>query len=1371
MIVGWQRALGPPLSLAPAVTGALTHETRGTGRNLGCNLGVTCARSASTDQLPRRGSCWVGQHQRPGPCESAKPDHVVRSFGAPGTDTPALAIGRSPPTGPRHRREPGLHDPGLSSRCHAVPCARQTELPPHVWHSRRAGPDFCRWVVLKSVTISIRRISLGAGYRYLMKSVAVGDGAAARSSPLTRYYAESGTPPGRFLGAGLAGLDGGRGVDSGSEVSEKHLFRMLGMCADPLTGEPLGRRPGRQPAPLAERVATQVAALPDTLSEEERDAEVVRIEERERRRQTRLSRPVAGFDLTFSVPKSISAAWALADEGTKAVIYACHQDAIARTIAYAEAGVFHSRSGTDGIAQVDIAGVMAAEFDHWDSRAGDPQLHSHVAVSNRAQSISDGRWRTLDSRGLFKSVVALSELHEGILDDLLTGSLGWGFDSRTRKHSSVPKYEVTGVADALIAEFSTRSAAIEEEKEVLIDRFATTHGRQPTSVEVLRLRQQATLATRPEKIHRSLEEMSDQWRQRAGRYVGDDVISWVATLRDRNDLPLLRSADLSDDMLDDLGSVVLQVVAERRATFSRANLSAEVHRQLHGVRFASPDERVGTGERATNLAVASALMVSAPEVHHTPSRFSRPDGTSRFRGKGTQVYTTQSLLDAEGRLLEAGRKHSAPTVGRGVIAAVCDADLAGKSYPLSLDQAVAVEAVATSGRALDVLVGPAGTGKTSTMAGLRAAWEATYGAGSVVGLAPSAAAAEALADELGIGTENTAKWLTEIRRQPQRQAMIAELRSEIAALAPSVRRARLADRIAGLEVEMERWKLSAGQLVIIDEASLAGTFALDELVSLAAQAGAKTLLVGDWGQLSAVEAGGAFSLLVADRELAPELTDVRRFEASWEKAASIELRVGDESAITTYEMNDRIRDGNREEMLEELYLAWRADVEAGKRTLMIAGDLATVVALNEWARAARVAAGEVATSGLEVAGGAVAGEGDRVVTRENNRRLGIGRRWVRNGDQWVVIATNSDGSMALRRAAGGGQVVVPADYARHHIELGYASTAYRAQGATVDTAHAMVTVTTTREVLYVSATRGRESNSLYVDTAYDPDPDTSHREPEHQCATQVLASVLRNIGSDVAATAMIAHEQEVAGSMATLAAEYQTIAQAAQAERWDSLIARSGLSEAELANVRSSEAYGPLLAAFRAAEARGLDVENTFPQLVRGRGLAGANDSAAVLHGRVDRWIEASGSGRPPKDNLIAGIIPAAQRITDPDMALALEERAAAMAARARTLAEQAIEESVPWARPLGPVPVDPLRRDAWLTEVTTVAAYRDRWHVSGRPPVGDPEAGTIERLGQARRALRAAERAAVLAAQGQQRWSEPGLCQTVGSEQETPGV
>ncbi len=1012
-----------------------------------------------------------------------------------------------------------------------------------------------------------------------------------------------------FLGAGLGALNDGRGIEKGSAVSEEHLFNLLGMCADPVTCKALGRPPNRSQLSLATRVAERVQAIAPTASEADRAEHRAGIEAEERAQRAKFRGPVAGFDLTFSPSKSVSTAWALADQETKALIYDCHRRAIDIVLTYAEREVFCSRSGKGGVVQEDVEGVVATAFTHWDSRAGDPQLHDHVVVANRARSVSDGVWRTLDSRGLFKSVVMLSELHQGVLSDLLTEALGWGWEGRARRHSDQLRWEVTGVSEALMTEFSQRAAVIEDRKTALISEYAAAHGRQPTDVEVLKLRQRATLETRPAKEHHSLGELTRGWRGRAERYIGDEPHSWVAGLAGRNDLPLFRAGDLTDEILADAGGVAVQSVAERRATFSRANVLAEVHRQFHGVRFASPDERIAVAERTAALALAQSLLVSAPELRHTPERLRRADGSSRFRAKGHEIYTTATLLEAEARLLEAGRQVGGPAASAGIVASVTGTDLPGRHHPLSFDQALAVERIATSGRSLDVLVGPAGTGKSTTMAGLRAVWEAQYGAGSVLGLAPSAAAAEVLAEELGIDTENTAKWLYEHRREAERLAKISELDNKLRSL-PGVSRARtpLRQSITAAVDEVVRWRLSADQLVIVDEASLAGTFALDELVGAAGAAGSKVVLVGDDLQISAVESGGMFAALVRDRDgLAPALSDVRRFAHEWEKAASVELRVGSPDAIDAYSAHGRISEGSRDEMLDALYRRWKQDTAAGRTSVMIAGDLGSVSELNERARAERIAAGEVEERGVDVAGGGTAGVGDKVVTRQNDRRLGTGRGWVRNGDQWTVTDTHPDGSMTLQRVKGTGKVVLPPAYVAEHVELAYSSTAHRAQGRSVDTAHAMVSATTTREVLYVSATRGRENNRLYVDTHYDPDPQTSHDETiEPVTARQVLAGVLRNEGADVAAHEMIRRHQHEAEGMERLSAEYLTLATLAQAERWDALLVRSGLTDAELQSVRASEAHGPLLASLREAEARGLDVEAAFPQLVARRSLADA---------------------------------------------------------------------------------------------------------------------------------------------------------------------
>ena len=555
-------------------------------------------------------------------------------------------------------------------------------------------------------------------------------------------------------------------------------------------------------------------------------------------------------------------------------------------------------------------------------------------------------------------------------------------------------------------------------------------------------------------------------------------------------------ADLADEILADAACVAVQTVAERRATFTRANVLAEVHRQFHGVRFASPDERIAVVERTADLALARSLLVSAPELHHTPERLRRADGTSRFRAKGHEIYTTATLLEAEARLLEAGRQVGGPAASMGIVASVTGANLPGRDIPLSIDQALAVERIATSGRSLDVLVGPAGTGKSTTMAGLRAVWEAEHGAGSVLGLAPSAAAAEVLAEELGIDTENTAKWLYEHRREAERTAQTGRAARRAGGSSPLVP-ATFGHASQGGPGRSRTGPLAAPRRPVGDRRRgqpgrhFRPRRARDARPELP---GAKVVLVGDDRQISAVESGGMFAALVRDRDgLAPALSDVRRFAHEWEKAASVELRQGSPDAIDAYTAHGRISEGSREEMLDALYRGWKDDTEAGRTSLMIAGDLGSVSELNSRARADRITAGEVAERGLDVAGGGTAGVGDRVITRQNDRRLSTGRGWVRNGDQWTVTDTHPDGSMSVQRVnKGTGRVVLPAAYVAEHVELAYASTAHRAQGRSVDTAHAMVSPTTTREVLYVSATRGREHNRLYVDTHYDPDPQTSH---------------------------------------------------------------------------------------------------------------------------------------------------------------------------------------------------------------------------------------------------------------------------------------
>ncbi len=369
----------------------------------------------------------------------------------------------------------------------------------------------------------------------------------------------------------------------------------------------------------------------------------------------------------------------------------------------------------------------------------------------------------------------------------------------------------------------------------------------------------------------------------------------------------------------------------------------------------------------------------------------------------------------------------------------------------------------------------------------------------------------------------------------------------------------------------------AGQLVIIDEASLTGTLSLDRITQAAAEAGAKVLLVGDYAQLQSVDAGGAFSLLIHDRDDAPELVDVHRLSHAWEKTASLELRHGRTPVIDTYLAHERIHEGDAEAMTDAAYTAWRHDRQQGLASVLIAETRENVTALNVRARADLIL-DDTLKPGPEItlSDGPRAGVGDTIITLHNDRRLRNRHGWVRNGQTWTITAVRDDGSVTIRPpgARFGNSIVLPADYVLEHVDLSYAVTAHRAQGITTDTAHVLVLVepTTTRENLYVAMTRGRESNQAYVILDRPDDHAMSHPgDNPDATARTVLYGLLQHSGAELSAHETITAEQDRWGSIAQLAA-------AAQHDRWTTLVRGSGLTDEQAQAVIESDAFGALTA-------------------------------------------------------------------------------------------------------------------------------------------------------------------------------------------------
>ncbi len=382
--------------------------------------------------------------------------------------------------------------------------------------------------------------------------------------------------------------------------------------------------------------------------------------------------------------------------------------------------------------------------------------------------------------------------------------------------------------------------------------------------------------------------------------------------------------------------------------------------------------------------------------------------------------------------------------------------------------------------------------------------------------------------------------------------------------------------------------------------------------------------------------------------------------------------------------------------------------------------------------------------------GTSVGVGDTVISRHNDRRLRVAGSWVRNGDRWTVIGVNSNGSIEVRRSGRrwGSATRLPADYVESYVELGYAITSHRAQGVTTDTAHVVVSSGMTRENLYVAMTRGRDSNTAYV--AIDQ-PDVAHSGPRpgddpEATAHSILFGVLQHVGAELSAHETMRAEQTAWSSTPQIAAEYETIAAAAQHDRWVSLVGRSGLSDEQVGCVVDSDAFGAFAAELRRAEANYLDVELLMPRIVAARDFVDASDIAAVLQARLAASIGSHAArvrGRQTP-RFIVGLIPEAVGQMDLDMRRALLERRRLLEERAATVLDEALLAGETWTRSLGKAPRGSAA-STWRRHACTVAAYRDRYDIAGSKALGPAPLSTAQRLdaGRARAALDSARRSA----------------------------
>ncbi len=862
-------------------------------------------------------------------------------------------------------------------------------------------------------------------------------------SPREDYYLRGGTATGRWRGSGASelGLEG--------TVSAEGLVRLFD-GQHPETGEQLGRRLRKD--------------------------------------------GVAAWDVTFSADKSVSLLWALRDNETRCQVLEAFNDATTEAFEYLES-VASATRGATRVAVLDdhgnpvlngngtrkyrvetwpiaTQGYVAASFTEFTSRADDPQLHTHVVVANKVKG-TDGVWRTVDGRLLYRHQLAAGYLHEAVLRKELTERLGVRWQPVRNGMA-----DIEGFTRPQIEAFSRRRQQAEE--------WRHEQGLPDTAAA----RQAAVIATRGPKQDHPLEALEVEWRQRAAVLGLTPERVGRMTGRSRQITPAdpetLFGCLASPDGLTAQASTFAkpEVVKEVAAALPEGATRREIETLAEMFLGTRDVVSVLPGHDIEQVDVVQDLAADEPEALDEafdtvgvarPMR--RRDGKV-FPGTVHRQYTTVELLATEQRII--ARATSGVAAGRWVVPHRLVETRLRRHLDLTDGQRDMVRSFATSGNAFDIGIGPAGTGKTAVMAviGELAALTGT----PVLGAALAARAAAGLQAATGIPSATLTRLLSQTR---------------------------------------DARGLPSRVVVVVDEAGMVGTRQLAAVSDLVDQAQGKLILIGDDRQLPEIDAGGLFRAL-ANRLPTVTMTDNIRQEHAWERIALTQLRDGTvDQAIAMYRQHKRLVVGHdRGDTIARAVTDWYRHVTAtGDLTagLLIAYHNDTVAELNEQARSHLAASRRLNGPTLET-GERVFAAGDRILCRKNQSRLD-----VLNGDLGTVVSVDRDlGSLTVRLDRGPETRELPSWYLdQGNVDYGYALTGHKAQGVTTGRTFTIFDRGTNREWAYVALSRGRQTNILYLANPEPGDERCTHL--THLEPKDPLDALTASLGQSSAHAAAIDH--------------------------------------------------------------------------------------------------------------------------------------------------------------------------------------------------------------------------------------------------------
>lgn len=1081
-----------------------------------------------------------------------------------------------------------------------------------------------------------------------------------------RYFGsavEHGEPAGRWGGRGAAGLFG---VEVGAEASEDAVRAAFGRLEDPTSGESLGRAP-RKFKTTAERVtaataAATAAAGADITPEQRRQLELAAANDGRK--------AVAYYDCTFSPPKSVSvyyaALLAAGDTDGAARVAAAHDRAVERAMAYAEDHVGYVRSGYHGRTQDGRSvgryeageGLIWTKWRHSTNRESEPQLHTHVAVLNRLRTLSDGVIRALDGRGFRPVKEAMATAYERALEEELVAEQGVVIADRADGKAR----EIVGVDPQLCAEASTRRAQTLARAEELTAQYVDRNGREPDAAARKAILHDAAMSTRKAK-----EGVAGPAAVAAWGSQGDRAARLVATLEAVADAAEHAAAVGHPDVVSGLRfdpqvpeqrrallAAAIADVQHEYATWTVGNLVAAIDRRIAAV----PDEAAGAGRPAYLEGLAreavepgnghGVALLTAPDPVEVPAELRRPqDGRSIFRPHIDERYATFEQLATEERIVVGARQLTAPRIA-GPELELLRVELAAAG--LGADQVEAVAGIVSSGRAGDVLIGPAGTGKSYTVSALADVWSERVGR-RVLGLATTEIATQNLAAD-GVPAMNTARFLALYGQGP--------------------------------DGEEPRHRVGRGDLFVVDEAGMSGTTELAPIYDIVTAGGGKLVYTGDDAQLTSVGAGGMLALLVNDNG-AHKLEQVRRFRNEWEAEASLRLRTGDTSVIPEYEDRGRLQGGSAEQMQAAAMRAWLADTIDGKESLLIVGTNDAAAQLSREIRDELVRYGVVEQAPIAQLGSRASeveiSVGDRVQARQVDRSIRVdGGQHVANRAVYTVLGRGDDGTV-LARGADGGVAHLPPTYLDQHVTLAYASTVNAAQGRTVDTSHALLDEAAAREAAYVALSRGREANYAYLVAQRDPDAHAPERLDSTAAAR--MAGVLGNVEARHAAETERRIGARDGASLAWIGTQWDEVSKDSARARYTEALGQ--VLDPDAVSALTAEAGWPrLVRAVREAELAGHNSETLLASAVAGRPLTDAEQVSDVLRYR----IRALAGDRNAEQQVDVGAWTALAPPVDGPVGQFSHELAVLAEDRQHELGQAALDAPPVWAlAQLGPVP------------------------------------------------------------------------------------